>query len=123
MRRAALVRQAVERAEKGHNGWANYETWCVSLWLGNDRGTYNMTRELAERCKADAPGHENTQARDGRAAVWTVEEAARFTLADALKELVEEMQPNLGASVFSDLLGSAMAEVEWVDIAESMLEE
>lgn len=23
-----------------HNGWANYETWNVALWLGNDERFY-----------------------------------------------------------------------------------
>ncbi len=30
-----------------YNGWTNYETWCVSLWLDNDEGTYNLVREWA----------------------------------------------------------------------------
>lgn len=29
-----------------YNGWANYETWNVALWLGNDAGLY----DLARRC-------------------------------------------------------------------------
>lgn len=33
--------------EQGYNGWANYETWNVSLWIGNDEGLY----EMARRCK------------------------------------------------------------------------
>lgn len=29
-----------------YNGWKNYETWNVALWLGNDEGLYNMAREF-----------------------------------------------------------------------------
>ena len=27
-----------------YNGWTNYETWNVGLWLGNDQGLYEMAR-------------------------------------------------------------------------------
>ena len=33
---------------KKYNGWANYETWAVNLWLTNDEDTAGMLSELAE---------------------------------------------------------------------------
>ena len=31
-----------------YNGWANYATWNVALWLGNDETMYNFARGWAE---------------------------------------------------------------------------
>ena len=27
------------------NGWKNYETWNVALWIGNDQGYYELAKE------------------------------------------------------------------------------
>ena len=31
-----------------YNGWTNYETWNVGLWLGNDEGLYEVARRALD---------------------------------------------------------------------------
>jgi hypothetical protein len=31
------------------NGWANYETWNVALWINNDQGLYREARRVRHK--------------------------------------------------------------------------
>ena len=91
--------------EKSYNGWTNYETWCVNLWIGNEQGSEEQARELAldavkRHGKEDAPWH----------------------LADELKSWIKDEAPDLGASLYADMLGAALSEVDWQEIAEGYLD-
>jgi len=95
-----------------YNGWSNYETWNVALWIDNEEGSYN------ERMDATSRAWENTNAED------KPEERsldARIELAEVLEDWVSEMEPNLGASMWADLLGKAVAQVDWHEIADNFL--
>lgn len=35
------------------NGWANYETWNASLWIGNDEFLYNTAKACVTYCGDD----------------------------------------------------------------------
>lgn len=101
-----------------YNGWTNYETWNVALWIGNEQGTSEEAERITNQCVKDAPYASQVPK------IWTAQEAAKLTLADALKEWVEsDMIPDLGASMAADLLGAAMSEVNWQEIAENYLDD
>ena len=91
-----------------YNGWTNYETWNVALWLGNEEGSYLMCREMAQEAREMYAGNED-------------ETATAIYLADALQALVLECAPELPASMFSDLLNAALSEVNWYEIAQNTL--
>jgi hypothetical protein len=75
------------KAEK-YNGWANYETWNVALWFGNDYGMYQAVKE----------------------------HGAKFTAASA-EEFTKELLPN-GTPDFESRGGAkCYAKVNWKEIA------
>ena len=36
------------KEDNKYNGWSNYETWNVALWIGNDEGLYNLAKECKD---------------------------------------------------------------------------
>lgn len=101
-------------SEKGYQGWENYETWNVALWLNNEEGNYKYWRGMAEECKAEYPAEPNYETKEYK--------TARLALADNLKEQLEEGMPEL-EGFWGDLLSAAFSEVNWLEIADSFLEE
>ena len=93
---------------KKYNGWNNYETWAVALWIDNDYSSYQYRCELAEQAKEE---HEDEDKREN-------------CLASGLRNWIEEQNPLTdSASLFNDLLNSALSEVDWQEIAENFLVE
>lgn len=39
------------KREDKYNGWKNYETWNVALWIDNDEGIYNAVRGMLRGCR------------------------------------------------------------------------
>lgn len=89
----------------GYNGWINYETWAVKLWIDNDQG-------LAEQLQDEAKTWANTDKKD-----------AAYGLSQVLKDQFTENHPLPDASLYTDLLTAALGEVDWYEIAEHLLEE
>jgi hypothetical protein len=99
-----------------YNGWSNYETWAVALWLDNEQSSYEYVRELARDAWDDAT--ETTYATRGQAAAWALAE----TLKDEHYEGMTNAIPD-GASVFADLLGAALSSVDWHELGHQYVTE
>jgi hypothetical protein len=87
--------------EKGYSGWKNYETWAVKLWMDNE-----FYQEMTA-------AHVKDYGKD----------KAAYSLTGAIKDEIETNGPDLGASLYADLLGSALDNVDWREIAESLIED
>ena len=83
-----------------YQGWTNYETWAVSLWLGNEEPLYRETRDMARQVRG-----------------------VKYDLATALQALVIDCAPYLGATMYADLLTHAIHQANYDEIAERLLEE
>ncbi len=87
--------------DKTYQGWTNYETWAVALWLNNEQGDQEWARGIALDTRNDE--------------LWQAGEAFKTSL--------DEMMPDLGATLWSDLLRSAFDEVNWAELAASFRED
>ena len=100
-----------------HNGWSNYETWVVNLWLDNEQGSHEYWREVAR----DLYQQEVENYSAGQP--LSVQEETMSSLSTALKENHEENMPTSNADVYADLLGAAMSEVDWFEIAKHFVDD
>lgn len=101
-----------------YNGWKNHETWAVSLWIGNEESSYRYWREQAAKQK-EHPSQLSQH--------WDKPQAACYSLTQQLKDEITKqvlacLQESAQASMASDLLYSSLCEVDWQEIAESLLE-
>jgi hypothetical protein len=108
-------------SEKTYNGWTNYETWNVKLWMDNDQGSDRYYRELAQEVYDAAEATTRP--------AFTKEERATLDLSERLKDEYESAmadwleESNKTVGVWADLLGAALSEVNWHEIAGHYIEE
>lgn len=114
--------------DETYNGWTNYETWGVALILDNDEGLYNARREAADQAIRDAKYADQVTS-----GIWSEANARKYILADWLKNFTETLcgigsesedygiaEPSMMAQ---QLLGAALSDVNWDEIAENYLSE
>ena len=109
--------------EGRYNGWTNYETWCVNLWIGNEEGSFTYWGEKAEELvRTDPDDLLPSWCKDGWPSWHSPDQERVARLADAMKEEIEaEGLDTVSEGLFADLLGAALSEVEWLEIAEGFI--
>jgi hypothetical protein len=98
-------------ADTTYNGWTNYETWCVNLWIDNSAGDQDYWHDRAKWCI-----RHHHSADDNLDARCELAEELRATF----DEKYDEQKPDNG--VLADLLRAALSEVNWHEIARHYIE-
>jgi hypothetical protein len=103
-----------------YNGWTNYPTWCVHLWLTNEEGTQNAAAEMVNMAygeNVDKAVYMFGNADDNK-------QYAISCAADTLSQWVRAECDGLheNADMVSDLFGYALGQVNWHEIVRAFLE-
>jgi len=91
--------------DKKYNGYNNYETWLVALWIDNDQGYQEDINSMSEQCTVDDIND----------------------LAISIKEYVE-MMPDVSKAIenggmVADLVNSTLSDVDWYELSEMYIKE
>lgn len=98
-----------------YNGWTNYATWCVNLWLSNDESTYFYLVQQATEIKNNPDYFKIGDQKILKNPV--------VRLADIIKHMIDDSNPILDqADLYNDVLRHALAFVDYQEIAKSYLE-
>ena len=95
-----------------YNGYTNYETWSVSLWIDNEQGSQEYWQEVTVLCMEE---NETEPKYKGGLS------DALVALAVCLESEIKDNAPEVDG-MYGDLLTSALDTVDWRDIAETMIE-
>lgn len=92
--------------DRTYNGWINYETWLVNLWIQSDRDLY-------------AALHANVVEADD---AWEAKEVLQAWL-DNEYDLFLEAANQTHGGLFPDLLKGALSNVNWYEIVKNWRDE
>ena len=102
-----------------YQGYHNYATFLVKVWIDNDQGNVEYWVEQAQDLYIN-------HAEDTK--YFTKREEATILLAENMKEYYEERMPesissdNIGG-LWADLLHSALSDVVWIELSGMIMEQ
>lgn len=110
--------------DDGYNGWTNYETWAVALWINNDQGWLESVHEdvRSERDRLAERAEERLGENDA-------EPMSAYYAGEIVRENVEQVicfdfgreDDTMPANLSSDLVGRALERVSWDELGAVFL--
>ena len=88
-----------------YNGWHNYETWAVNVWLTNEPDTYERLMSIVQN--PDTLGEQSTALKE-----WIRHDQG---------DMADNAEPGV-AGMYVDLLASAFDMVDWKEIIQNKQE-
>jgi hypothetical protein len=89
-----------------YNGWTNYETWCLNIWIDNDQ---YLAERKAELIREVSIHYDDKQV---------------YELSLLLESMVEELREDaLQVGLLSDLLGGAIGKINFYELAQHYWED
>jgi hypothetical protein len=106
---------------KEYNGWVNYETWNMNLWLTNDSGFYEVANETIKdivESESSYEGYSNIDKNDltYKVSSWLEEYANAMWMED-----FSSCNFNHSYGPLGDIATAAWNEIQWHDIAEHLV--
>ena len=102
--------------DERYNGWTNYETWAVALWIDDEQSNNILWRSEAARHTDEA-----TYDKMFFDIACTAHETVRNSLAIQLRNEATKAVHDVESPFYSDLLLMAFDRVNWLEIAENLL--
>ena len=92
-----------------YNGFANYETWAVNLWLTNDHPAYSEFRELAENYSSEES--------------YEFGQEIKKRVEQGTEDILEQLTGSAFAGMISDIFHANLTLVDWDEIAQGFQED
>ena len=97
-----------------YNGYSNYETWALCLWIDNEEGSQNYWSGIAAEIAANVLAEYDDEAEAKSAAV--------SDLAVRMEGEFEEAMPEVDG-FWSDVLTTALQRIDWREAAATRFDD
>jgi hypothetical protein len=98
-----------------YNGYANYETWLVAVWIDNDQGNIDYWLDVAR--------HHYDIAEDRK--YFTKKEEAIISFSEDMKEWYGDHVPDSDdiGGLWTDMIHAALGSVDWHELAAKYMDQ